>query len=95
KIKLEIFKKIDDTLKLNTIRIRKITTIVREDFPNSIYIKSDIYNVRAIIHRCNFDGYTPIGVLIKLFNNNNIEYIKKIDPNNRERLLGIIFTLPT
>ncbi|KHE83894.1 hypothetical protein GE21DRAFT_1210054, partial [Neurospora crassa] len=67
---------IDDISKFNTIRIREITTMVREDFPESIYIRSDIYNVRARIRHCNFDSYTPISALIKLFNNNNIKYIK-------------------
>ena len=92
---LEVLKKIDDTFKLNTIRARKITTIVYNEFPKSIYIRRDIYNARARLHRCNLEGYTPISALIKLFNDNDIKYIKKIDPEDPERLLSLIFTFLT
>ncbi|KAL0466373.1 hypothetical protein QR685DRAFT_451517, partial [Neurospora intermedia] len=94
KIKLEIFKKINNTSKFNTIRIRKITTIVRKEFLNSIYTRTNIYNAQAHIYRRNLDSYTPTSALIKSFNNNGIKYIKKINPNNNERLLGLIFTFP-
>ncbi|KAK3348026.1 hypothetical protein B0H65DRAFT_422233, partial [Neurospora tetraspora] len=77
KIKPKIFKKIDDTSKLNTIQTRKIITIVRKDFPKSVYTKTNIYNICIYIRRRNFDSYTPTNTLFKLFNNNNIKYIKK------------------
>ncbi|KAK3498978.1 uncharacterized protein B0T23DRAFT_309290, partial [Neurospora hispaniola] len=94
KIKLEIFKKIDDTSKFNTIRIREITTIVQEDFPKSVHIQANIYNVYIKIRRRDLHSYTPTSTLIKSFNNNNIKYIKKIDLNNNKQLLGFIFTFP-
>ncbi|KAK3487409.1 uncharacterized protein B0T23DRAFT_323515, partial [Neurospora hispaniola] len=95
KIKLEIFRKIDNTSKLDTIQIREISTIVREDFPSSIYTRTDSYNPRARIRHRNLNNNTPTNTLIKSFNNNNIKYIKKIDLEDNERLLGLIFTFPT
>lgn len=68
---------------------------MRKEFPRSVHIRIDIYNVRAKFRRRNLDGYTPTSTLIKLFDNNNIEYIKKIDPKDPEHLLGLIFTFPT
>ncbi|KHE80015.1 hypothetical protein GE21DRAFT_1219411, partial [Neurospora crassa] len=47
KIKLEVFKTINDIFKLNTIRICKVTSIVRDRYPDSIYTRRDIYNARA------------------------------------------------
>ena len=66
-MKLEIFKKIDDIFKFNIIRVREITAMVREGFLGFVYIRMDIYNARIRIRRTNFDGYIPIGILIKLF----------------------------
>ncbi|KHE79311.1 hypothetical protein GE21DRAFT_1221207, partial [Neurospora crassa] len=60
-------------------------------YPNSIYIRRDIYNTRAFLRRCNFNSYTPTSTFFKVFNNNEVEYIKKIDLNNMIRLLGIVF----
>ena len=93
-MKPAVLKKIDDTSKLNAIRAREIIIIVRNKFPNSVYIRVDIYNVRTILCRCNFEGYILIGALIKLFDDNDIEYIKKMDLEDPERLLGIVFTFP-
>ena len=89
---LEVLKKIDNTFKLNIIRVREIIIIIRNEFPNSVYIRRDIYNACARLRRRNFEGYILIGILIKLFNDNDIKYIKKMDLNNPNRLLGLIFT---
>ena len=91
-MKLEVLKKINNTSKFNGIRVREIIFIVRNIFPNTIYIRIDIYNARVRFRRKNLNRYIPISALIKLFNDNGFEYIKKIDPNDENRLLGLIFT---
>ncbi|KAL0466430.1 hypothetical protein QR685DRAFT_416992, partial [Neurospora intermedia] len=56
--------------------IRKITSIICNDHPESVHIRRDIYNTRTNLRRRNFNGYTLVGASIKVFNSNNIKYIK-------------------
>lgn len=91
KLKPDIFNTIEENSKINIIRAREITIIVQNKYPNIIYINKNIYNARIYFRRRNLNGYTLTSTLLKVFNNNDIDYIKKIDLNDKIKLLSIIF----
>ena len=42
----------------------------------------------------NFDNYIPTATLVKAFDDNNINYIKKMDLEDETRVFSIVFILP-
>ncbi|KAI7762979.1 hypothetical protein LZL87_014053 [Fusarium oxysporum] len=57
------------------IRARDVLAVVREQHPESVLTRKDIYNARSLINRDKFDGYTPTAALIKLFDEREIPYL--------------------
>ena len=76
------------------IRARDTGTIVQNQFPETTYTKKDILNQRAKIRRESLGGLTPTGTLIKLFDERNVKYVARYFPDDPDRLLGLVFTLP-
>ena len=79
---------------MNIIRVCEVASTIRNEYKDSVYIRRDIYNARTKFRRYNFDNYIPTIILLKTFDKNDINYIKKIDLEDEIRLFSIIFTFP-
>ncbi|EFZ03338.1 transposase [Metarhizium robertsii ARSEF 23] len=76
------------------IRARDIGGIVRDHFPDSVYVPRDIYNARALINRENLGCYSSTAALIRLFDEKGIPYIAEWDRDEPDRLVGLVWTFP-
>ncbi|OWT43046.1 transposase [Pochonia chlamydosporia 170] len=76
------------------IRARDIGGIVRDHFPDSVYVPRDIYNARARINRENLGCYSSTAALIRLFDEKGIPYIAEWDRDEPDRLVGLVWTFP-
>jgi hypothetical protein len=77
-----------------SIRAREITAMIREDYPDSHYTTKDINNQRQRLRLKERDGCTASGALIKAFDEEGVTYVTKWDPQDPDRLAGIVFTFP-
>ncbi|KAF5256396.1 hypothetical protein FOXYS1_13132 [Fusarium oxysporum] len=85
---------VESTSRRVGIRARDVLAVVREQHPESVLTRKDIYNARSLINRDKFDGYTPTAALIKLFDEREIPYLVKWADDNPNRLLGLVWTFP-
>jgi len=68
--------------------------MIREDYPDSHYTTKDINNQRQRLRLKERDGCTASGALIKAFDEEGVTYVTKWDPQDPDRLAGIVFTFP-
>lgn len=92
KIAAEVLDTIVNASKHHGIRSREIGALIRDGFPDSSYIRKDIYNARAKIRKEKLGGYTPAGALIKSFDENGIKYRVKWADEDETELLALVFT---
>ncbi|KAJ0127764.1 hypothetical protein HZ326_29128 [Fusarium oxysporum f. sp. albedinis] len=85
---------VESTSRRVGIRACDVLAVVREQHPESVLTRKDIYNARSLINRDKFDGYTPTAALIKLFDEREIPYLVKWADDNPNRLLGLVWSFP-
>jgi hypothetical protein len=76
------------------IRAREINSILQADQPDSNFTIKDINNARQGQRREEMDGCTASGAVVRAFDQGEISYAAKWDPQDPNRLLGLVFTFP-
>ena len=75
------------------IRVKKVSSLITKQFPNSTLINKDIYNTRLKLRRKELNSYTPTSALIITFNTKGILYKVKYADKDKTDLINLVFII--
>ena len=94
KLTEEELKIITTASKQPSIRPREIAAMVRQQISDSSITRRDVYNARAKIREKLYDGYTSVGMLIKILEEQKIPYKAQWADDDHDQLVGLVFVEP-
>lgn len=81
-----------NTSKHRGIRAREVGALVRDQPPDSVYTRKDIYNNKALIRKQDLGGRTPTGALLSDFDELGIDYVIQWADEAKTTFTGLVFT---
>jgi hypothetical protein len=83
---------IEDTSRIPGLRAQQVQGLILDKDPSAVFNKKDINNYRRTIRLRDLDGYTPVQALVKILVDEGIQHAVRYDPEDPDRLTGIIWT---